>query len=186
MERHNRKSYLGPAPPQSIKEDSAHAKPPPKPAASKPSRTPHYTPTSEDIQVNITNDSDRRHYYPPSNPSPKPARSALSPPALALEHLSLETRDEDLRPGRVSSRSRSPRNDPSSAVDTPSRPFMAPRSASSHNANSRAALQTTLPVRTAPPPGGLPPAPPGPPGSGGARWQRQANQMRGDATWRAP
>lgn len=165
MERHNRKSYLAPAAPQSLRESSAHPKPPPKPVASKPSRAPQSTAGTGEIPLNIAKDSHPRKFYPSSNPSPQPSRPALSPPSLSLEHLSLETKDEDPRQGRVSSRS--PRGDPLSAVDAPTRPFIGARSASSHNTNSRTALQTTtLSGRTAtspsapPPPSGPPPAPP--------------------------
>lgn len=176
-ERHNRKSYI---PPQAVRESAALPKPPPKPAASKPSRTPHYTLNTGEIPLNIANDSHQRSLYPPSKPSPQPTRSTLSP-SLSLEHLSLESKDEESRQSRLSSRS--PRGDPLSAVDRPTRPFMGVRSVSSHNANSRTALQTTtLPVHTAsysnapPPPTGAPPAPPI---SAGGPWHRQSNQMTG-------
>ncbi|EAU31082.1 hypothetical protein ATEG_08950 [Aspergillus terreus NIH2624] len=160
MDRHNRKSYLAPPPPKSLKEESSHPKPPPKPAASKPSRSPqHYTPTSGEIPVNIASDvsSHQRHYHIPSNPSPRPSYQTRSPLSISLEHLSLETREDEYRQGRRPSRNH--HADPASALEAP-RPSMASRSASSHNTKSRMPLQSSaLPIR-APPPSGPPPPPP--------------------------
>ena len=186
MERHNRKSYLAPAAPLSLKENSAHPKPPPKPIASKPSRTPHATAGTGEIPLNIVNDSQQRNLHTSSKPSPQPPRSTLSPPSLSLEHLSLETKEEDPRQGRISSRS--PRGDPLSAVDAPTRPLIGTRSASSNNTNSRTTLQTTtLLGRTAnspsapPPPSGPPPAPPK------SAWQFPGSHMRSEnVTRRTP
>jgi mitogen-activated protein kinase kinase len=168
MERHNRKSYLAPPPPKSLKdekEESPRRSPAPKPAVSKSSRTPHYTPTSGEIPLNVANEmsSHSRRYHIPSNPSPRPSRSTRSPPPISLEHLSLETKDDEYRPGR-----RAHLGDPVSALEPPARQHVGSRSASSHNINSRKPLQsTTLPPRGAPPSGPLPPAP-----VPGAPWQR--------------
>ncbi|KAF7159867.1 hypothetical protein CNMCM6106_007293 [Aspergillus hiratsukae] len=181
MERHNRKSYLAPPAPKSLKEDAGHPTPPPKPAAGRPTRAPGHTPTSGEIPLNIANDSSTsshyRHQNGPSHPSPHMIRSTRSPPPLSLEHLSLETREEEYRSGRHPSRNYL--GEPVSAIDAPSRPQMSARSASSHN-KSRMPLQTaTLPIRAAPPPSG--PPPPAPVSAGGS-WRRQMNQSRGDMT----
>jgi mitogen-activated protein kinase kinase len=182
MERHNRKSYLAPPAPKSLKEEAGHPTPPPKPAVSRPSRTPGHMPTSGDIPLNIANDSSSsshsRHYNVPSNPSPHLAKSTRSPPPLSLEHLSLETKEEEYRSGRRPSRNYL--GDPVSAIDAPTRPQISSRSASSHNTKSRMPLQSaTLPIRAAPPPSG--PPPPAPVSAGGS-WRRQMNQSRGDMT----
>ncbi|KAH8428958.1 MAP kinase kinase Ste7 [Aspergillus melleus] len=183
MERHNRKSYLAPAPPKSLKEEASQPVPNPSPAATKPvsskssSRTPQYPPSSGDIPLNMpaeVSSSHSRHYQYPSNPSPRPSRSTRSPP-LSLEHLSLETKEDEYRSGRRPSRAHLV--DPISAVDSSSRPSMSSRSASSHNTKSRMPLQSsTHPIRAAPPPSGPPPPVPT---SGGGSWQRQPGSMRG-------
>ncbi|KAJ5460221.1 Dual specificity protein kinase FUZ7 [Penicillium daleae] len=80
------------------------------------------------------------------------------PPPPSLEHLSLETKDDESRYGRRPMRHL---GDPVSAIEAPSRPFMSPRSVSSHNTKSRTNLtSTTLPIRAAPPPSHAPPPPP--------------------------
>lgn len=190
MERHNRKSYLGPVGPpparsfknkekeSSSTSSSSHPNQPPKPAPSKPSRTPHYTPTTGEIPLNIVNDVPSHHnhhqrYYPTSShPSPRdPVRSTRSPPPVSLEHLSLETTDDEHRYGRRPSRHHL--GDPYSAVDAPTRPHIGSRSASSNNTRSRTGLQSAaLPIRAPPPPSGPPPAAPV---SAGGSWRRQPN-----------
>jgi mitogen-activated protein kinase kinase len=96
-------------------------------------------------------------------------RSARSPPPLSLEHLSLETRGaEDARSSRRPGRHL---GDPTSAVEANSRPFMSPRSISSHNTKSQTNLHSaTLPIRAGPPPPSGPP--PAPPVSAGLRGQQ--------------
>ncbi|OOQ90757.1 Protein kinase byr1 [Penicillium brasilianum] len=204
MERHNRKSYLAPPAPKSLKETTnsisnssspvplaAPPPPAPKPAPiSKSSRTPQlqsypqaqspYHPSSGEIPLNIANDypTPNRHYAPQaqaqqhhyySNPH---SRSTQSPTIPSLEHLSLETKDDEARYGRRPMRHL---GDPVSAVEAPSRPFMSPRSVSSHNAKSRTNLtSTTLPIRAAPPPSH---APPPPPVSAGGSWRGYPGQM---------
>ncbi|KAE8144686.1 kinase-like domain-containing protein [Aspergillus avenaceus] len=167
MERHNRKSYLAPPPPKSLrdeKEESPRRSPAPKTASSKASRS-HYTPTSGEIPLNMANETHSRNYHVPSSQSPRPSRSNRTPPPISLEHLSLETRDDEYRSGRRPSRMHPV--EPSSALEPPSRSHVS-RSASSHNTKSRMPLQTSaLPGRTAPPSGPLPPAP-----VPGAPWHR--------------
>ncbi|PYH90562.1 kinase-like protein [Aspergillus ellipticus CBS 707.79] len=173
MERHNRKSYLAPPPPKSLKEEPPVSNPSPKPQSSKPSRTPQYVPTSSsgDVPLNVDHDvpAHQQYSYFPANPSPRPSRTTRSPP-ISLEHLSLE---DEYRSG---GRRRTPVGGPSSGLEPPVHPGMGSRSASSHNTRSRMPLQSAaLPVRMAPPPTGPLPTPP----SGGS-WQRQPNSMRGD------
>ncbi|KAJ5798168.1 Dual specificity protein kinase FUZ7 [Penicillium pulvis] len=183
MERHNRKSYLAPPAPKSLKESTpsttsapSAAMPtptsavptPPKPAPiSKSVRPPqpqqspyHQTPTSGDIPLNIASDaSSANRYYGGSQPANhySASRSTRSPPPPSLEHLSLETRMDDDRSSRRPTRHI---GDPVSAVDAPSRPFMSPRSMSTNNNKPQASLTPgTLPMRPAPPNGPPPPAP---------------------------
>jgi mitogen-activated protein kinase kinase len=196
MEQHNRKSYLGPPAPKSLRDTqtpnsnstsspvaaptpSTIGKPPP---ISKSSRTPQQSPypsnsASGDIPLKIANDdpSNPRYYNPQIRPQPQSShyysssRSTRSPAPPSLEHLSLETNDDDdIRSGRR--QMRQPLGDPISAVDAPSRPFMSPRSASSNNSNPRTNLHAaTLPLRAAPPNG----PPPPPPVSVGGNWRSQ-------------
>lgn len=199
MERHNRKSYLAPPAPKSLKDTASSVSnsssspapappaPAPKPAPiSKSSRTPQpqpsaqspYPPASGEIPLNIANDfpTPNRHYgsqpqqnyYSNSNPR---SSSTQSPPPPSLEHLSLETIDDESRYGRRPMRHL---GDPVSAVEAPSRPFMSPRSVSSHNSKSRTNLNAaTLPIRAAPPPSH---APPPPPVSAGGNWRGYPGQ----------
>lgn len=183
MERHNRKSYLGPAPPTSLKkeerekekergrekenEGSMRPTPPPKPAPSRPSRPPHHTPPSGEIPLNINDASSHQHRsnYAPSNSSSHSSRSTRSP----LDHTPLVTRDDDFRASRPTYSSH---GSPTSTLDVPARPQMASRSASSSNMRSQAALHnTTLPIRAAPAPNGSSTA------SSGGPWRRMRDMM---------
>lgn len=184
MERHNRKSYLAPPAPKSLKEGttptsntpSSAAAPTPAPASvSKatpttiiPMRTPQLSqpspyqqsPASGEVPLNNANDVSTPHrYYGHQGHHYTSSRSARSPPTPSLEHLSLETRDDDeSRSGRRPTRHL---GDPVSAVEATSRPWMSPRSVSSHNTKSRTNLNpAALPIRAAPPPNGPPPPPP--------------------------
>ena len=166
MERHNRKSYLAPPPPKSLKEEQS-SKSKSKSGSGTPGRTPPYSSprAPEEIPVNMVPD---RPAYRPSTQSPRPMRSARSPPRIALEHLSLETREDDGRSGRRPSR-HALGDSVSSAVGSPGHVSRGSRS-SSHNPHARLPLQTsTLPVRAAPPPSGPPPPPPTSSGSGWSR-----------------
>jgi mitogen-activated protein kinase kinase len=186
MERHNRKSYLAPPAPKSLREGTtptsnnpssaaaATPVPPPiskgTPITSKPlplrqqAPSPYQrNPPSDEIPMNVASDvsASHRHYGPAStqNHHYSSSRSARSPPPPSLELLSLETKDDnDPRSGRMQSRFL---GDPVSAVEAPSRPFMSPRSVSSHNTKSRTNLNpATMPIRSLPPPSGPPPPPP--------------------------
>ncbi|KAJ5306596.1 hypothetical protein PENANT_c031G02655 [Penicillium antarcticum] len=181
MKRHDRKSYLGPPAPKSLRETAtptsnsasspvpSSAKPPP---ISKSTRTPQQSPfpsnpASSDLPLNDPSANPR--YYPQSQSSHYVSSRSPQPPSL--EHLSLETTDDnDIRSGRHAMRQHL--GDPVSAIDAPSRPFMSPRSASSNtsSSNSRTNLHSaTLPMRPAPPNG----APPAPPVSAGGTWRSQ-------------
>lgn len=203
MERHNRKSYLGPAPPKSLKdkekekerkkekleerekqkenESSVRPTPPPKPA-SRPSRTPHYTPTSEEIPLNIASDAPAhpRHHNAPPPPSNASAAYPPRPTRSPLDHLSLETKDDDYRPRRPSYTAH---GTPTSALDVPARPNLGMRSASSSNMKSRTALNNTaLPIRAAPPPNGSSGTPTSSSGGSSSSWRRQVrDHMTGAA-----
>ncbi|KAJ5510815.1 hypothetical protein N7453_002918 [Penicillium expansum] len=151
MDQEKRKSYLGPPIPTSLSREAstptsnstspaaAHTsatigKPP---LISKPTRTPQQSPfpshtVSGDIPLKIGNEVPSSHRYnPQSQPQPQPqyyssssSRNARSPPPPSLEHLSLESNDEDSRSGRRAMRQHL--NEPASAIDAPSRPFMSP------------------------------------------------------------
>ncbi|OOF98536.1 hypothetical protein ASPCADRAFT_204280 [Aspergillus carbonarius ITEM 5010] len=178
MERHNRKSYLAPPPPKSLKEEPpvSQSTPSPKPqASSKPARTPQVVPGAAPGDIPFSSNNMGRdcpshyQYNYPANPSPRPTRSTRSPP-ISLEHLSLE---DEYRSGRRPSRT--PVGGPSSGLEPPMHLSMGSRSASSHNTKSRMPLQSAaLPVRGPPPSGPPPPAP------GSGSWQRQPGSMRGD------
>lgn len=183
MNRYNRKSYLGPVPPKSLKdkekekerekekeekkqkrkekEKETRPAPPPKPA-SRP--RPHHSPASGEIQIANDVPSQPRSNYAPSNPSAYPSR-VRSP----LDHLALETKEDD-RNGRPNYSSN---GNPPSSLDVPARPQMGTRSASSSNMRSRAALHnTTLPIRAAPAPNGSSSGTPVSGEGGGSSWRR--------------
>lgn len=196
MEQNNRKSYLGPPAPKSLRDtqtptssstsspvtgpsSATIGKPPPISKSSRAPQQPSYSSNSSsaDIPLKISNDhsSNPRSFNSQAQPQPQPShyysssRSTRSPPPPSLEHLSLESKDDDdVRSGRRQMRQHL--GDPVSAVDAPSRPFMSPRSASSNNTNPRTNLHSTaLPLRAAPPSG----PPPPPPVSAGGTWRSQ-------------
>ncbi|OQE16894.1 hypothetical protein PENFLA_c026G03879 [Penicillium flavigenum] len=194
MDQQKRKSYLGPPIPTSLSREgstpssnstSSPAAAPTSatigkpPLVSKPTRTPQQSPfpsnpVSGDIPLKIANEVPSSHrYYPQSQPQPQyysssSSRTTRSPPPPSLEHLSLESNDDNSRSGRRAMRQHL--NEPASAIDAPSHPFMSPRSASSNNSNPRTNLHsTTMPIRAAPPTG----PPPPPPVSTGGNWRIQ-------------
>lgn len=198
MERHNRKSYLQPPAPKSLKDPAISTTNIPTPAAapapapiskptpsstpfSKPTRTPQpqpssyqQYPTSAEIPLKIANDVPSNRHYGNQSSHYAASRSARSPPPPSLEHLSLETRDDELRSGRRPTRRL---GDPVSAVDAPSRPFMSPRSVSTNNHKPQPNLNpASLPIRAVPPPNGPPPPPPV---SAGSHWRVYPGQMPG-------
>lgn len=181
MERHNRKSYLAPPAPKSLKDGSTPTSNAPSSAAaatpvtastprqtptiitSKPPRIPQqaqpspYQQTSSSGESNIANKASTSHRYYGSQNHHYSSSSTRAPPPPSLEHLSLETKDDESRSGRQPTRYL---GDPFSAVEASSRPLMSPRSVSSHNAKRTNLTSTTLPIRAAPPPNGPPPPPP--------------------------
>ena len=172
MERHNRKSYLAPPAPKSLKESKdipspgqpkapspVHAQ---KQVSNKSSRS-----AAGEVPFNVDHGSSQQRQHVPSNPSYFPSRSNRSPP-ISLEHLSLESRQDENRSARRPSRT--PLGDTSSTTDQSLRPSLGSHSASSHNTNSRMPLQSTaLPFRAAPTPAA--------PNSGG--WSRRGDHMKG-------
>lgn len=185
MERHNRKSYLAPPAPKSLKDgttptsstSSSAAAPAPVPApkqtptitTSKPLRTPQQMQHSD-----ITNEVSSSHrYYGSQGHHYSSSGSTRSPAPPSLEHLSLETRDDEPRSGRHPTRYL---GDPVSAIEPPSRPFMSPRSVSSNNSKRTNLSSATLPIRAAPPPNGPPPPPPV---SAGGSWRGYGSQTPG-------
>ncbi|KAJ5358061.1 hypothetical protein N7541_005219 [Penicillium brevicompactum] len=200
MEQNNRKSYLGPPAPKSLRDaqtptsnsssspvagpsstTSSIGKPPP---ISKSSRTPQQSPypsnsASADIPLKMANDPSSNSRYINSQAQPQSqsshyyssSRSTRSPPPPSLEHLSLESKDDDdIRAGRRQMRQQLGDRDTASALDGQSRPFMSPRSASSNNMSPRTNLgPASLPLRAAPPSG----PPPPPPVSAGGNWRSQ-------------
>lgn len=195
MERHNRKSYLQAPAPKSLKEgttpatnnssSTAAATPVPKQTptitTSKSARTPQssqpspYQQKPSVVDVNANEVSSPHRYY--GSPGHHYSSSAArSPPPPSLEHLSLETKDDESRSGRHPTRFL---GDPISAIDAPSRPFMSPRSVSSNNAKRTNLSNTTLPIRAAPPPNGPPPPPPV---SAGGAWRGYPGQTPGTSS----
>lgn len=163
MNRHNRKSHQGPAPPKSLKDSekeknktsSPRPMPPPKPSSSSSSTTSSGKPTRPPLQQNpssgeiqIANDVSPNPQSQSQQPQPPQLHSKYNIPSTrsALDHLSLETQEAS-RPTYSS------HGTPASALDVPSRPQMGARSASSSNMRSKAAFNTTLPIRAAPAPG---------------------------------
>ncbi|KAJ5162400.1 Dual specificity protein kinase FUZ7 [Penicillium capsulatum] len=196
MERHNRKSYLQPPAPKSLKDTTTPTTNTPTPAAapapvatpkstpfSKPTRTPQpqaqaspyqQYPSTGEIPLNIANDVSSTRQYGNQGSHYATSHSTRSPPPpLSLEHLSLETKDDESRSGRRPTRHL---GEPVSAIDAPSRPFMSPRSVSSNNNKPATSLNpATLPIRAVPPPNGPPPPPPVSAGN----WRGYPGQMPG-------
>ncbi|KAJ5555525.1 hypothetical protein N7461_003995 [Penicillium sp. DV-2018c] len=188
MDQEKRKSYLGPPVPPSLKETATPTtastssstsatmnKPLPIHKSTRtPQQSPHPSnPTTGEIPLRMANEappSSHRHYSPQSQPQyyhPSSSSRIRSPPPPSLEHLSLEGNDDD-RSGRRLMRQHL--NEPASAIEAPSRPFMSPRSSSSNTSNPRTNLHSaTMPIRTAPPTNPTP----APPVAAGGNWRSQ-------------
>lgn len=187
MDRHNRKSYLAPPAPKSLKSDGTADSYQSESGISTASSATSYStdqrstpitakrlfsPTSGDIPIGVTTQTP-----PPSGRGPfsvgvprqqiYPGFAERSPPPLSLQHLSLETPDE---PGYVSRANRHYYDhddipEPSTAIE-PRRPLFPPRTSSSTIAppSRGPALYSNglggLPARHPPPSGPLPPPPP--------------------------
>ncbi|RMZ84458.1 hypothetical protein DV738_g485, partial [Chaetothyriales sp. CBS 135597] len=174
MERHNRKSYLAPPAPKSLRSDGST------------SDTSFATPATSATSTSSFGNESRstpvtaRKFASPTTATttdfslglgqaPTQAGSKQSvptgfverspPPPLSLQHLSLETPDpitNGSRSNRLAYSHRDAIPEPASAIEPTSRPLFPPRTSSS----SRLVPQTTtLPIRQPPPTGPLP-APP--------------------------
>jgi mitogen-activated protein kinase kinase len=190
MERHNRKSYLGPPAPKALKRDGSRDSVVPFSAGStstssidtRSTNSSHNaaTPTSGEIPILASHDAS--YYQPPPPPSvatiqvPTGIAERSPPPPLSLQHLSLETQDAPNGPisrtnrlgfaNRIdmSSINRDNIPEPMSAIEPSSRPMFPPRTSSSSGLQSARLGQTfqngALPMRPPPPTGPLP-LPPG-------------------------
>ncbi|KIW74765.1 hypothetical protein Z517_11535 [Fonsecaea pedrosoi CBS 271.37] len=169
MERHNRKSYLAPPAPKSLKSDgtssdSSHTTSSASTAsfAGDPRGTPvtakqYASPTSGNIPV-----------APPQfsfQGTPTGIVERSPPPPLSLQHLSLETRDAPNgigpRANRLGYNDRDNIPEPASAIEPSQRPMFPPRTSSSGNIiNGRNPLMSPPFTVRQPPPTGPLPAPP--------------------------
>jgi mitogen-activated protein kinase kinase len=183
IQAQQRKSYLAPPAPKSLKPDAlketsttpkALYSESPRSAHGHPMRA-HATPTSGEIPLNIPSEGPQDIFHR-ANTTPNMGRSQAQ--FLSLEHLSLETKDaphhnDGRRPARTFA------GDPLSAVDPPTRPLF-PRVPSS---TARMGFNTaTLPMGAASPPVNGPPTGPlpAPPTSAGEPWRSYPYKVRND------
>lgn len=169
MERHNRKSYLAPPAPKSLKSDGTSSDASYATSAasassftSDPRSTPvtarrYASPTSGNITVAA----------PPFAPHHTPTGIVEKPPPppLSLQHLSLETRDfpngVGPRANRLGFNERDNIPEPASAIEPSQRLMFPPRTSSSGTAmNGRNPLASPALSARPPPPSGPLPAPP--------------------------
>lgn len=168
MERHNRKSYLAPPAPKSLKSDgtssdTSYATSAASTAsfASDPRGTPmtarrYASPTSGNIPLAA----------PPfaSQSTPTGIVERSPPPPLSLQHLSLETRDAPNgvgpRANRLAYNDRDNIPEPASAIEPSQRPMFPPRTSSSGSVMNRNPLGSAALSLRQPPPTGPLPAPP--------------------------
>ena len=187
MDRHNRKSYLGPPAPKSLKKDgssSATTETNPMFGSSSPMQTiPAISPVARPDTAppqryanSYSIDSSFSNFRQPQTavPSiqvPTGIVERSPPPPLSLEHLSLETQDNHEPNGiqksnRLNFNSRDNIPEPASAIEQ-TRPSFPPRTSSSSQVfatRPQGGLQgglhnSTLPIRAPPPTGPLPPTP---------------------------
>lgn len=166
MERHNRKSYLAPPAPKSLKEDMSV--PLKLPMNKSPSRTQQpsykqsdYTPTSGEIPLNVADDVPKgkvsyRYHNGPSSASSSShfsssTKSSTNTTPLSLEHLSLESDDHDYRSNRHASASRPRIGDPSFAQDASQGPSFGSRSSPKIPYNGRQQPPVSLPMSSSGP-----------------------------------
>jgi mitogen-activated protein kinase kinase len=191
VDKYNRKSYLGPPAPKSLRgAQTPTSNPSPSPVAAPTSATigkplpiskSSRTPTSSDPRIANEYSSNPRYYEPQPQAQPQTqsqpqsshyyssSGSTRSPQPPSLENLSLEEKDDG--PSRVGRPPMRQRGEPASAIDSRN-PMSFSRSASSHNYKYGTSLSNStmpLPLR-APPPNGLPPTPPVP---AGGNWRSQ-------------
>ncbi|KAK5449549.1 MAP kinase kinase (MEK) [Exophiala xenobiotica] len=172
MERHNRKSYLAPPAPKSLKSDGTSSDTSYTNSAASTSSfasdtrgTPvtarrYASPTSGNITVAAPQFASQ-----PSQHTPTGIAERSPPPPLSLQHLSLETRDPlsglTNRANRLAFNDRDNIPEPASAIEPSGRPMFPPRTSSSNSlVNNRNPLASPpLSVRPPPPSGPLPPPP---------------------------
>lgn len=174
MDRHNRKSYLAPPAPKSLKSDgtgsdTSHT----TPATSATSTSsfgavdPKTTPlTARKLMSPMLENQSPQ--YPPltaggqNAAAPTGIAERSPPPPLSLQHLSLETPDapngSGPRSNRLGFNARDNILEPASAIEPTSRPMFPPRTSSS-NSVRLGGQNAALPVRQPPPTGPLPPPP---------------------------
>ena len=181
MERHNRKSYLAPPAPKSLKSDgtsSDASHPTPATSATSNSSFGHETRTTPVTARKLASPT-IADPMPPSQPqypslvaggqnisAPTGIVEKSPPPPISLQHLSLETNDvvppgSTSRANRLGFGSRDNMPEPASAIEPTHRPFFPPRTSSSTSiANNRTPAQNSgFPSRAPPPTGPLPPPP---------------------------
>lgn len=184
MERHNRKSYLAPPAPKSLRSDGTGSDSQTTPATSATSNssfggpdTTRQTPvTARKFPTPSVPDVSKMPVSPPHYPTittntqnsttPTGIAERSPPPGVSLQHLSLETSDHPGDGGPRSNRfptlgNRDDMPQPSSAIENTSRPMFPPRTSSSTSISQHNRLNNTaLPIRPPPPSGPLPPPPP--------------------------
>lgn len=185
MERHNRKSYLAPPAPKSLRSDGTGSDAQTTPATSATSnssfgqdgtaKTPvtarmfGATPSAADVSLMPNSPPHYPSITAGSHNSSTPTGIAQKspPPGLSLQHLSLETNDNVNdhvhRANRFPSlggRDNIPES--ASAIEASGRPMFPPRTSSSTsvNAHGRLGSSAALSSRLPPPSGPLPPPPP--------------------------
>lgn len=172
MERHNRKSYLAPPAPKSLKSDGTSSDTSYTNSAASTASfgsdtrgTPvtarrYASPTSGNITVAVPQFSSQ-----PSQQTPTGIAERSPPPPLSLQHLSLETRDPpngiSNRANRLGFSERDNIPEPASAIEPSQRPMFPPRTSSSNSlvGNRNPLASPPLSVRPPPPSGPLPPPP---------------------------
>jgi mitogen-activated protein kinase kinase len=172
MERHNRKSYLAPPAPKSLKSDGTSSDTSYTNSAASTSSfasdtrgTPvtarrYASPTSGNITVAAPQFASQASQHTPTGIAER-----SPPPPLSLQHLSLETRDPlsglTNRANRLAFNDRDNIPEPASAIEPSGRPMFPPRTSSSNSlVNNRNPLASPpLSVRPPPPSGPLPPPP---------------------------
>lgn len=182
MDRHNRKSYLAPPAPKSLRSDGTssdvsyngtHSAASTGSFVSEPRQTPitarkYPTATSGNIPTAASQSAAASH-------TPTGIVERSPPPPLSLQHLSLETRDppnsSSQKYHHLGLHGRDNIPEPSSAVEATQRPMFPPRTSSSNTMVPRGIPLNSPAMSVRPPPTGpLPPPPmkdlPAPPGIG--------------------
>ncbi|KAI1608647.1 mitogen-activated protein kinase [Exophiala viscosa] len=172
MERHNRKSYLAPPAPKSLKSDGTSSDASYATSAASTSSftsdargTPvtarrYASPTSGNITVAAPQFAGQQ-----SQQTPTGIAERSPPPPLSLQHLSLETRDSpnglSSRANRLAFSERDNIPEPASAIEPTQRPMFPPRTSSSGSllSNRNPLSSPALSMRPPPPNGPLPPPP---------------------------